>query len=172
MKKLIDIQSELKAPKGQRKGYKFNNAITDELKEYIKKYFTIDNGEITRKDRKGGNGSLDKDGYLIIKVKGRQIKSHRLAWFLYYGEFPNGQIDHLNRNRTDNRKENLRIATSQQQNLNKKQKPNKDTGCIGIYLDRTHGLKKRYAFSCNGKTYRFYTLKEAEKGRKQCYQNY
>lgn len=36
MKKLIDIQSELKAPKGQRKGYNFNNAITDELKEYIK----------------------------------------------------------------------------------------------------------------------------------------
>ena len=83
MKKLIDIQSELKAPKGLTKGYNFNNAITDELKEYIKEYFTIDNGEITRKDRKGGEGSLDKDGYLIIKVKGHQIKSHRLAWFLF-----------------------------------------------------------------------------------------
>ncbi len=135
--------------------------------EYIKKHFQYnpESGLITRTDRKGGNGSYDKDGYLIIKVKGKQFKSHRLAWFLYYGEMPEDEIDHINRVRADNRIENLRDVDRAENVRNTTRKPNKDTGVVGVYIDKTKGLKKRFATRLNGKTYRFQTIEEAKQKR-------
>ncbi len=131
--------------------------------KYILEHFTYDNGKITRNDRKNSDGSIDKDGYLIIKVKGKQFKAHRIAWLLNYGAFPKNEIDHINRNKLDNRIENLRLADRTMQNNNKDLKPNKLTGVVGIYIDKTNGLKKKYTFKHNNKTYRYYTLGEAIK---------
>lgn len=134
----------------------------EELTAHILKHFHYDNGAITRDDRKGGTGSLDKNGYLILKVKARQFKAHRVAWLLNTGEWPKSELDHINRIRTDNRIENLRESNRIQQCENKTVYPNPDTGYPGIYLDKsTQGLKKKYAFHFGGKTYRFYTAKEA-----------
>lgn len=134
-------------------------------KEYILEHFKYENGTLIRDDRKNSVGSYDKDGYLIIKVKGKQFKAHRIVWLLNYGELPNGEIDHINRNKTDNRIENLRIATREIQNQNKDFKPNKNTNVVGIYIDNTRGLKKKYSFKHNGKSFRFYTLEEAIKNK-------
>lgn len=57
-------------------------------------------------------GSLGKQGYLQTEIKGKQYKVHRLAWFLHYGEWPNGQIDHINKDKVDNRIDNLRCGNS------------------------------------------------------------
>ena len=62
-----------------------------ELKKYILKHFSYKDGVISRDDRKNSYGSLDKDGYLIIKVKGKQFKAHRIAWLLVYGDFPKNE---------------------------------------------------------------------------------
>lgn len=124
-------------------------------------------GKITRSDRKNSNGSIDTKGYLILKIKGKQFKAHRLAWFLYYGEFPDKVIDHINRNRLDNRISNLRNV-SQGTNVNNTTRTiNKNTGVVGVYYDRTKGLKKNFATGYNGKTYRFKCLEEAVEFRKQ-----
>lgn len=139
-----------------------------ELLEYLNKYFKYnkDTGEIIRTDRKNSNGSKDKDGYLIIKIKGKQYKAHRLIWFMTHGEFPDGEIDHINRKRTDNRIDNLRVVDRIGNINNTTKKINKDTGCYGIYLDKTtKGLKKKYTFKHKGKTYRFYTLEDAIKAK-------
>lgn len=139
-----------------------------ELEHHIDKFFSIneESGIITREDRKNSNGSLDKDGYLIYKIKGKQIKSHRLAWYLYYGEYPIGEIDHINRVRTDNRKENLRSVTRYENYMNRRIPVNKDTGIRGVHLDRcTKGLKKKYTTKIGKKTFRFYTLEQAERFR-------
>ncbi len=138
------------------------------LEKYIREHFTYHpNGTITRDDRKGSNGSYDKDGYLILKIKKKQFKAHRVAWFLNYGEFPNGEIDHINRNRTDNRIENLRVCTRLQNNRNKAQKLNPDTGTQGIYVDKcTKGLKAIYTFRVHGKTYRERSLEKAIEKRR------
>jgi hypothetical protein len=59
-----------------------------------------------------------KTGYAFIEVDGKCYAAHRLAWFFMTGLEPTGQIDHINRNRSDNRFENLRIATNGQNRAN------------------------------------------------------
>lgn len=55
-------------------------------------------------------GREDRDGYLRITVNGRVYFSHRLAWFYVYGEWPSGNIDHIDMNKKNNRIDNLRHA--------------------------------------------------------------
>lgn len=142
------------------------------LQEYIKANFLYADGKLTRIDRKGGTGSIDKDGYLIIKVKGHQFKAHRIVWFLCKGYWPTKEIDHINRNRTDNRIENLRECTRQQNILNTTIKKNKDTGVNGVYLDKTKGLKAKYTFHFQGKTYRFRAINEALLKKEELWKDY
>jgi len=46
-------------------------------------------------------------GYRTIEVLGKRVLEHRLAWFYTHGVWPK-VIDHINRNRSDNRLANLR----------------------------------------------------------------
>ena len=139
-----------------------------DINSYILKYFFIKNGELHRSDRKNSLGSFDKDGYKIVKIKGKQYKEHRLVWFLYHGRFPKKEIDHINRIRNDNRIENLREVTREENIKNTVKKINKDTGVYGVYVDKTtKGLKSKYTFHFKKKTYRFLTLDQAIQKRKQ-----
>ena len=52
-------------------------------------------------------------GYFRLWIDGRLYMRHRLAWLYVYGEFPAGQIDHINGERHDNRIENLRDVSPQ-----------------------------------------------------------
>lgn len=51
------------------------------------------------------------NGYLGGKLRGRNYKAHRFAWAVFFGEWPTHDIDHINRDRADNRLVNLRAAT-------------------------------------------------------------
>ena len=135
---------------------------------YILKHFKYHpNGTLTRDDRKNSLGVLDKDGYLRLKIKKKVFLAHRIVWFLNNGQFPDGEIDHINRIRTDNRIENLRIADRITQCRNTIGKINPITGVKGIYYDKTKGLRAVYAFRCLGKTYRFRNLNDAVNKRKE-----
>lgn len=56
------------------------------------------------------------DGYLQCVFNGKHYYQHVLIWFYQTGEWPKDCIDHINRERADNRWGNLREAT-QTQNL-------------------------------------------------------
>lgn len=139
------------------------------IESYIKKHFVYNSdGTVTRNDRRNSNGSIDRYGYLILKIKGHQYKAHRIVWLLNKGEFPKSEIDHINRNKLDNRIENLRESNRTQQNRNKDIKVNAETGVRGVYVDHvTKGLKKVFTTRISGKTYRFYTLSDAVKARRE-----
>jgi hypothetical protein len=53
-------------------------------------------------------GSWDLYGYKTVRIYKRSYKLHRLAWFYMTGEWPRGDVDHINGIRHDNRWVNLR----------------------------------------------------------------
>ena len=59
-----------------------------------------------------GNGYINTKGYRIISVDGMEWLEHRYVWTQFYGEIHDGyEIHHINRNKIDNRIENLDIMT-------------------------------------------------------------
>lgn len=59
-------------------------------------------------------GRVATKGHLQISVASRRYMAHRLAWFYIHGIWPDGQIDHKNQVKTDNRIDNLRIVSNKQ----------------------------------------------------------
>jgi hypothetical protein len=82
-------------------------------------------------------GYLHYRGYRAIEIYARAYAEHRLAWLYVYGTWPKDQIDHINRERSDNRISNLREATNGQNRANSKHMSRH--GCKGIAF---HGWLK------------------------------
>ena len=94
-------------------------------------------------------GALDPEGYLCIGVSGGRYRAARLAWLWMTGEWPPSgfQIDHINRNRTDDKWSNLRLVTWSEQQFNKGTPKNNKTGHTGVFITP----KGRYGASCGRK---------------------
>lgn len=84
-------------------------------------------------------GCFDR-GYIRIKVKGKLYNAHRLAWFYCYGINPIN-IDHINRDSTDNRIDNLREASQSQNRANSRNRKTKTkSGLKGVYYQKHTSL--------------------------------
>lgn len=57
-------------------------------------------------------GFLISDGYQKVGIDGRRYPLHRVVWLYVFGVWPEGQIDHVNGVRSDNRISNLRDVTA------------------------------------------------------------
>ena len=71
-------------------------------------------------------------GYIRTYVKGKQVMVHKIIWALTYNEWPDGDIDHINMNRADNRLSNLRKVTRSENFYNRTKYKNNTTGYKGV----------------------------------------
>lgn len=55
---------------------------------------------------------------LYVEKKPYDLLSHRLAWYLHYGHLPINSIDHIDGNPSNNKIDNLRDVTHQQNQWN------------------------------------------------------
>ena len=84
---------------------------------YNENYFVDKDGNVYSKTGRILKCSINSIGYkqLFTYKDGKFDKSfcvHRLVYETFVGEIPKGfEIDHINRNRLDNRLENLRVVT-------------------------------------------------------------
>jgi hypothetical protein len=83
-------------------------------------------------------GSKAGNGYINLELQGKKLLAHRVAWVIYYGDWPPGFVDHVNRDRSDNRIANLRQASRSQNHQNSGPKSQNATGFKGVsYRPRT-----------------------------------
>jgi hypothetical protein len=75
-------------------------------------------------------GFITHHGYRRVNLGKTQIHAHQLIWLMVYGYLPDCEIDHVNGSRDDNRIENLRLATTQQNQQN-----------TGVRVDNVLGIK-------------------------------
>lgn len=109
--------------------------------EKVKEFFDYKNGNlIWRKTLKKNQvcvgdvaGGIDSNGYRIIKVDGRHYKAHRLVWLWFYGYFPEGFLDHKDKNRSNNKIDNLREASRQCNIRNCGNYKNNTSGVKGVW---------------------------------------
>lgn len=55
-------------------------------------------------------GWIKDNGYVVIDIDKKKHYAHRLAWLYVYGEWPPSNVDHIDRDRQNNRIGNLRLA--------------------------------------------------------------
>jgi hypothetical protein len=97
--------------------------------------------------------SSNAEGYKRSSIFGSVFQAQRVAWSIYYGERPRGEIDHENGVKSDNRIENLRDVTHRENGRNQKRKSNNVSGATGVYW---HKRDERWVAYINGNRGREY----------------
>ena len=86
-------------------------------------------------------GCLTEQGYRKVSLSGGRFYTHRLAWLYTTGEWPTGEIDHINGKRSDNRIENLRDVSRSRNNQNRRHAAkNSLSGLLGVEWHSKSGL--------------------------------
>ncbi|EMH4108092.1 HNH endonuclease [Serratia marcescens] len=119
-------------------------------------------GKFFTKDAKERRTKVDHKGYLRFGVSGYgMVIAHRAAWAIHYGEIPKKHIDHIDGDKTNNRIDNLRLCTHNQNQHNQGIRKNNKSGFKGVSWMKS--LRKWQAqICCNSKVKHlgFYDEKE------------
>jgi len=115
-------------------------------------------------------GSINAAGYVVIRVDQTDQLAHRLMWLYVYGAIPLLGIDHIDRDKANNKPVNLRLATHKQNSENTFLTKNNTSGFRGVRKEArlkskpwsatiTHNYKQKHLGY-------FATAEEAVKARK------
>lgn len=115
--------------------------------EMLRDIFDYDPNTGVLRRRKNGKivagSAVSRWGHLVVRVLGRNMLIHRVAFAIVNGRFPSKCIDHINGNPADNRIANLREASISENGRNRLAQRNSKTGILGVSWNRA--LKKYQA---------------------------
>lgn len=132
---MIDVldMRNLRWPEDEDEHYAFASELVRYDEETGAVFWRVNKGRA----RAGSQiGYADKKGYLFSEICQKIIKVHRLAWLLYYKEWPNGMIDHINGNPADNRIQNLRCVSHAENMKNCSLRIDNKSGVTGVSFDK------------------------------------
>jgi len=98
-------------------------------------------------------GSVNINGYRNVYIKGGEYKVHRIVWAMCNNKnIPDGfDVDHIDGDKTNNRADNLRLATTLQNQGNAKKRRDNTTGFKGVSIIIQNN-KYRARININGKS--------------------
>ena len=103
-------------------------------------------------------------GYKLMSLYNKSVYQHHVAWYLAYGFWP-PQIDHINRDKLDNRLHNLRVCTDSTNAMNQKIRADNNSGHKGVHFNNQAG---KWETKFRGKYLGIYpTLEEAVAVRRE-----
>ena len=76
-------------------------------------------------------GNITKKGYVTVRINRKLLYLHRLIYIFHYGNIKD-QIDHIDGNGLNNKIENLRQATRQQNNQNARKRSDNTSKHKGV----------------------------------------
>lgn len=77
-------------------------------------------------------GTVNGDGYRQVEIDFVIHRAPRIIWLMMTGRWPRGQVDHKNRNRADDRWDNLRDATPRENARNRTPTASNKSGAVGV----------------------------------------
>lgn len=93
-------------------------------------------------------GTINSRGYRHIRIDNNFYQAHRLIWIFFNGAIPEDcVIDHMNRDRSDNRIENLRVLSVSENNRNSAKS---DHANVGVWKT---GKRFKATYRVDGKRY-------------------
>ena len=115
-----------------------------------KKYnkYEIDNDVVYVNLNNSDENIMIRGGYATSRKNHKTIIFHRIIMGTNDSKI---QVDHINGNTLDNRKQNLRICSNQENSFNKNKNSNNSSGYKGVYFDKERN-KWRSAIQFNGKS--------------------
>lgn len=113
-------------------------------------------------------GWTSDEGYRKASIRCKTYPLHRLAWFYVHKRWPRGQIDHINRDKADNRLSNLRDATHAQNKTHTGVYRNNRLGVRGV-RKKNRGRRYEARITHEGRVIHlghYLTIEEAAAARK------
>lgn len=77
--------------------------------------------------------TADVNGYQHGSIFNVSYRAHRVAWAIFYGSWPEGDVDHINGDPKDNRICNLRTVSHIENMRNQKRRTTNTSGTMGVY---------------------------------------
>lgn len=107
------------------------------MKELYDSLFVYKDGDLYGKDGKKA-GRVDSQGYVVVRVKGKDVRAHRVIFCMHHGFVPSF-VDHADGNKTNNKIENLRQCSISENSTNKKLGANNTSGAKGVSWHKATG---------------------------------